>query len=89
MAPNVTTLVDSWPEDSYNLFVALEAEDDIFADSTNSLLPSLEESLNSGMAESDFLEGFMDLSSFLGLEVSVTPEEHVLFLSKLGSFGIN
>lgn len=79
VAGKSTTSVDTVAADNYDWISALESEDDVFADSTNTLLPSLEESLNVGMAESEFLEGFMDLSRFLGLEgddeVGETPME--------------
>ena len=72
MARKTTTSVDSVASDNYDWFAALETEDDVFGDSASKLLPSLEESLNLGMSEeTDFLEGFMDLSEYLGLEVCI------------------
>jgi len=73
-----TTSVDSVAADNFDWISAIEAEDDVFTDNAGKLLPSLEESLSFGMAESEFLEGFMDLSRFLGLEgeeVNESPME--------------
>jgi len=79
VAGKSTASVDSCAADNYDWISALEADDDVFGGAADKIIPSLEDSLNIGMAESEFLEGFMDLSRFLGLEgddeVSETPME--------------